>query len=106
MTHSVEILDIRYRGCFKTGAGAIGASYRETKQLFKKAQSLAVKEARAAFIVDLHDHHGNLVDTALIDRRGYEALTGETAPTYKESREYDAQYWANARAVVRNRKAT
>jgi len=98
--HGVTILDIRGGECFKTGHGAVGVNYAETKRLFEQAKRCEVPQARATFLVDMHDSKGDLVDSVLIDSRGFRKLTGEAVPTRAETRRYDREYWARARAVV------
>lgn len=99
--HSVEVLDIRGGDYRKTGEGAKGATYGETLALFRQAKRLEVPDKRASFIVDLHDPDGNLVDTAMIDARGFCLLTGrQRVPTRKETRAYDREYWQAAREIA------
>lgn len=98
--HGVTILDIRGGECFKTGHGAVGVDYAATKRLFEQAKRCGVPETRATLLVDLHDPKGDLVDSVLIDGRGFRKLTGEAVPTRAETRRYDREYWSRARAVV------
>lgn len=95
--HGATILDIRNDQCFKTGHGAIGVNYSESKHLFEQAKRQSVSDSRATFLVDLHDPEGDLVDSVLIDGRGFRKLTGARVPTQRETRQYDREYWDRAR---------
>lgn len=91
----VQILDIRGGDCRKTGDGAAGKTWRETQALFNYARQFSVPDKRASFLVDLHDPKGDLVDTVMVDARGYKALTNKPrVPTRAETRRYDTEHWA------------
>lgn len=97
--HYVEIFDIRGGNLFKTGQGAAGATFAETLHLFEQARRQAVPDDKATFLVDLHDEKGDLLDTVMINGRGFKTLTGERIPTRSETRRYDREFWQSARSV-------
>ena len=65
--------------CFKTGVGAIGATDSETQHLFESAKKRNCDPAFASFLFDLHDDHGDIVDTIFLSAEDYTVITGENA---------------------------
>ena len=82
--------------CFKTGVGAIGATDSETQHLFESAKKKNCDSNFANFVFDLHDDHGDIVDTIFLTAEDYTAITGENAMSREEYEKIDSDFWASA----------
>lgn len=93
----MEIIDCRGQGA-KTGEGAAYATEAKARVAFNLARFLAVPERRAAFLLDLHNPNGDLLDTILLDAAGFEAIVGKPPQSAEVYASYDKAYWQQALA--------
>lgn len=84
---------------FKTGLGVKGKDNSENWKLFRAAKPFDVGIDRADFIVDLCRDDGQIVRTVCVRASAISKLIGRKAPTVKEARQYDRDYWNGARAA-------
>lgn len=86
----------------KTGMGAVGATWEETRRCFNVACSQQCDIESAEFLCDLHDTDGDIIETVGLTRSAVEWITGETAKSDDEYVAYDKNFWST---VQRERAA-
>jgi hypothetical protein len=79
-----------------TGVGAAMNSDADTRRAFEALRRLSVDFDEAAFLLDLHEANGDLVDTLAIRKKDFPAITGEAVKSDVDYRRIDQQYWAKA----------
>ncbi len=95
---NLELIDCRGVGR-KTGKGTSYANEGAARAAFEAARTLEVSKECAAFLVDLHNDNGDLLDTIRIDASGFEALIGEPPKSVAVYDAVDRRYWKDARAA-------
>lgn len=78
----------------KTNMGAAMDTNAKTKAAFESYRQLGVDKQKATFLLDLHDEHGDLIDTICLNNYGFEQITGEKPKTEAEYRRIDQEFWA------------
>jgi hypothetical protein len=97
--NSIEIIDVRTDHGLKTGKGAAWDTAEEAREDFeRRVRPLDVEKGRHAFLADLRNANGDLVDTVRLDAMGFRALTGEEPDDVETYRRTDREHWAQARA--------
>ena len=86
------------RNARHTNVGAAMETPRQTWAGFRSYRKFAVPFEEAAFLLDYHDRHGDLVDTIAIDRTTYARISGEPVLSDAEYRAIDDRYWREARS--------
>lgn len=80
-----------------TGVGAAMKTDAETRSAFEAVRPRSVAFDKAAFLLDLHDGNGDLVDTLAISKEDFPGITGEAVKSDADYRRIDEQYWAKVR---------
>lgn len=78
----------------KTGVGAKMETQAKTWAAFNSARRLEVPSDKAEFLLDYYNRFGNLCDTILLSRAGFEEISREVAKSDDEYRKIDTEYWA------------
>lgn len=86
----------------RTGVGAKMESPEATYRAFESAYSLEVPLKEALFALDLHDEHGDIVDTILLDGEGYTRITGQPVLSDEEYVQYDMAHNLAALTALRH----
>jgi hypothetical protein len=104
--NSIEIIDVRTDNGLKTGKGAAWNTAEEAREDFeRRVRPLDVEKGRHAFLADLRDADGNLVDTVRLDATGFRVLTGEEPADVDTYRGIDRDHWVAVRALHKAAKA-
>lgn len=90
----LEMIDVRTGNGVKTGLGAAFTTEDEVRAKFEASRGLAVPDDRMAFLVDLHNPNGDLLDTIQIDADGFEAIIGHPPESPDVYTAVDRAYWA------------
>ena len=94
----IEIIDCRTDEALITNEGVDMGSYAKNLMQFRLAKDLhGVDKDQAAFLVDLHDPDGDLVDTFCLDQAGFAALTGKPPESSLYYKQVDTEFWRRTR---------
>lgn len=92
---------------YHTGVGVMCKTEAGTRALFDAAGGLGLSDCNdpaGEFLLDLKDGDtDDVIDTVILDRAGFETITGEAARDIEHYARIDAEYWE--RAVRMHRRA-
>lgn len=84
----------------RTGVGAEFESDEATTEAFESVRCHDVGVENGAFILDLHEDNGDIVDSIAVSTESFTQITGERVLSEAEYIAYDEKYWRDITKVA------